>query len=85
MNLPHDTVAVTRRSSVTHRVNGPEEIHLPCRLDYDGFEAFVDGLTKQMGQPMAIVSELLILCGLQMQTGSQGGSELANKIKVSQL
>ena len=41
----------------------------------------MDGLTRETGQPMSIMSELLILCGLEMQT-SQSGSALENRIKV---
>ena len=41
----------------------------------------MDGLTKETGQPMSIMSELLILCALEMQT-SQSDSALESQIKV---
>lgn len=47
-----------------------------------GFKGFMEGLTKETGQPMSIMSELLILCGLEMQT-AQSGSALESEIKVS--
>lgn len=53
------------------------------RVDIKGFKTFIDTLTKQMGQPFSLVSELLILCGLEMQTLPESGSALVKEIQVS--
>ncbi len=54
---------------------------VPCRIDMPGFKDFMEGLTKETGQPLSIMSELLILSGLEMQT-LQSGSALDSKIEV---
>lgn len=51
------------------------------RIDKMGFKGFLDNLTRETGQPISIMSELLILCGLELQT-AHSGSALESEIKV---
>lgn len=69
--------ALAERNAMTVYLN-----NVCSRFSEEGFKGFMEGLTKQMGQPFSIVSELLLLCGLEMQPLSKSDSALVKEIQV---
>lgn len=51
------------------------------RLDREEFQRFLERLTELMGKPFSIVSELLLVCGLELQPTGKADPALVREIK----